>query len=280
MPRGTPPKLDSFLRNLSPACFPHPHSGKGAEGRPSSTVFVLHGCGSLGRSPPLPHLGLSSSSLCSAPLHLVSPTTSLRDLCCLPAFFLAFSFALTPSLTKHSGRRGCVTLLSIYGLRGEGVQWWTLLTSAEAEVARCHVCNSVSVPPRARLSHPLPLGISLPAFVSFLPPFLSLLSSLGALCSCHLFVSASLLPLLPLPARKNCDLNGISVSGVWGTVEVGVVWAPSMPSNDSNHFPLPRVIIHIDEIDEIERTNTRMWGYGWQGKAAPLPGATSLPGHA
>lgn len=69
----------------------------------------------------------------------------------------------------------------------------------------------------------LPPGISLSAFVSFLPSFLYLLSSLGALCSCRLFVSASLLPLLPLSARKYYDLKGISVSGVWGKVEVGVV---------------------------------------------------------
>lgn len=108
MPRGTPAKLDSFLRNLPPACFPHSHFGKGAEGRPSSTVFVFHGCGSLRHSPSSPprHLGLSSSSLCSAPLHLVSPTTSLFEISVVfqPLFWL--SPCLDPFPYQILGEKG------------------------------------------------------------------------------------------------------------------------------------------------------------------------------
>lgn len=198
-------------------------------------------------------VGPPSSSLASAPLHLVSPSSHLEvSVLFQPLFWLSLCLDPFPYHTPRvkGGVSRCFLFMVSQGL---GCSVRTFLASAELKVTRYHVCDSVSVPPGAPLSHPLPPGIALSAFVSFRLSFSSFwLSSLGALCSCRLFVSASLLPLLPLSAPKSCDL---SISGVWGAVEVAWGWAPSIPGDDSNGPGLPRVIIHIYEV---ERTDTTM----------------------
>lgn len=82
----------------------------------------------------------------------------------------------------------------------------------------------ISVPAATPLSHPLRPHLP-SAFVSFLPPFLSFpLCSLGALCSCRLFVSASPLsaPSPPFSSSEKLSTSRASIFQVCGgAVEVG-----------------------------------------------------------
>lgn len=124
---------------------------------------------------------------------------------------------------------------------------------------RCHVCDSVSVPPPAPLSHPLHRISCLP-----LSPFCLRSSPFCAprifrrLSSCPFFVSASLLSA-PSPASSSSPKLGLLGHQYfrWGVGEPVWKWvggAPSMPGNYFSHLLLPRVTIHIYEIE-------RTWGY-------------------
>lgn len=152
---------------------------------------------------------------------------------------------------------------------------------------RCHACDSASMPPPAPFSRPLSAAspvclclLSAPVLVLFAP-----LASWGALCSCPLFVSASLLSAPSPSSSQKLGLLGHQYLGDGGGGMKGMGWsAPSLPGDYFNHLLLPRLTIHIYEI---ERTDTRMWGYGWQGKLLPqempelhfpqCPGGTGLP---
>lgn len=131
----------------------------------------------------------------------------------------------------------------------------------------------LSVPPPTPLSHPLLPSITLSAFVSFLS---FRLSSLGALCSCCLFVSASPLnaPSAPSPPSSSSEKLSTSRASIFQVCGVRWRWSGGLPA-----CPARTIIIPSQEWSFIF-IRLKEWNQGCEnvegkGNAAPLLGAGS-----
>lgn len=204
----------------------------------------------LGHSPTSPSSIFRIPWLC--PISSCFPCLCFQGLCSLPDSFSGSLLPLTPSPPSHTvGRRGCVAAFYFWSPWGGGAAlglFWHPLCPESRGVMSVFL----SVPPPTPLSHPLLPSITLSAFVSFLS---FRLSSLGALCSCCLFVSASPLnaPSAPSPPSSSSEKLSTSRASIFQVCGARWRWSGGLPACPARTIIIPsRVVIHIYKIERME----------------------------